>query len=417
MGTARRSTAATSAAPAIGFLPTLAIILSVLGAALCAVVLYIHHQISAGQGGYTSFCDLSSTLSCDVVLASSYATVLGIPVAGWALGAYLVTGALAVSLVKGRGEARARAAATLAAVTAAMLVVSIYFFVISTFVIRVACPLCLSLDAVNVALFGVAVAMVRLLHASTPPGWTPFRFWLPAAGVTAAVVLGLVILQMPRETATASVTVEEIRERDPRFYAWYISQPVVDLQLEEDERVSPDAVTLVEFSDFQCPACARAFVDLGPVLARAEGQVALVHRNFPLSSECNPQVKSEGHENACEAAAAYECAATQGKAEEYARMLFDNQSALDRPSLVGYAARLGLDQGEFERCLGSPAAAAKVAADIAVGAAAGVESTPTFFINGRRVPGSLRPEHFQYAFAIERAGQGAAAASRAGGAP
>lgn len=337
------------------------------------------------------------------MLASSYATVLGIPVAGWALAAYVVTGALAFSLAKGRGEARARAAATLAAVTGAMLVVSIYFFVISTFVIGVACPLCLSLDAVNLALFGVAVATVRMLHAATPPGWSPLRFWLPTTGLTAAVVVALVFLQMPRDTATAAVTVEEIRERDPRFYAWYISQPVVDLKIEEDEAAGPDVVTLVEFSDFECPACARAFADLAPVLARAEGKVALVHRNFPLSSECNPQIKSAGHAHACEAASAYECAAAQGKGKEYSRMLFENQSALDRPSLVGYAARLGLDQLEFERCLSSPAAAAKVAADIAVGAAAGVESTPTFFINGRRVPGGLRPEHFLYALAIERA--------------
>src|SRR5690606_9211674 len=293
----------------------------------------------------------------------------------------------------------------------------IYFFVVSTVAIGVACPLCLSLDAVNVALFGVAFAMMRMLRAPAPPGWTPARVWLPAGGVMAAALVARILLQAPRDTATAAVTVEEIRERDPRFYAWYISQPVVDLGIEPDEAADPDAVTLVEFSDFECPACARAFADLAPVLARAEGKVAVVHRNFPLSSRCNPQVKTEGHVHACEAAAAYECAASQGKAKEYARMLFENQSALDRPSLVGYAARLGLDQSEFERCLASPAAAAKVAADVAIGAKVGVESTPTFFINGRRVPGSLRPEHFQYAFAIERAQKTASAAARSGNEP
>ena len=170
MSTARRSTAAPSAAPETGSLPTVAIILAALGAALCAVVLYIHHQISGGQAGYTSFCDVSEHLSCDVVLASSYATVLGIPVGGWALGAYIAAAALAFSLGKARGEARVRAAATLAAFTAAMLVVSGYFFVISTFVIGVACPLCLSLDAVNLGLFGVAVAIARMLHASRSAG-------------------------------------------------------------------------------------------------------------------------------------------------------------------------------------------------------------------------------------------------------
>ena len=170
MSTARRSTAAPKAAPDIGILPTLAIVLAVLGAALSSVVLYIHHQLSNGQGGYTSFCDVSAHLSCDVVLASSYAKFLGIPVAGWALAAYIATGALAFSLRNARSEARARAAATFAAFTAAMLVISLYFFAISTFVIGVACPLCLSLDAVNIALFGAAVAIIRSLHVAAPPG-------------------------------------------------------------------------------------------------------------------------------------------------------------------------------------------------------------------------------------------------------
>lgn len=403
MSTARRSPAAPKAAPDIGFLPTLAIVLAALGAALSVVVLYIHHQLSSGQGGYTSFCDVSAHLSCDVVLASSYAKVLGVPVAGWALAAYLAAGALAFSLRQTRSEARARAAATLAAFTGAMLVVSLYFFAISTFVIGVACPLCLSLDAVNLALFAVAVAIVRSLHVAAPPGFTPTRFWIPTAGAIAVLVVVLTVIQMPRSGGSQIVSVEEIRERDPRFYAWYISQPVIDLQLDEKDRTSGDQIVLVEFSDFECPACGRAFLDLTPILDAARVPVRLVHRNFPLSSGCNPQVKQEGHPHACQAAVAYECAAAQGKAKEYYRTLFQNQSALDTPSLVGYAARLGLDQGEFERCLTSPAAAAKVAADVAAGAAVGVESTPTFFINGRKVPGSLRPEHFQYAFAIERA--------------
>jgi protein-disulfide isomerase len=304
-----------------------------------------------------------------------------------------------------------RAAATLAAFTAAMLVVSVYFFVVSAFVIGVACPLCLSLDAVNVALFGVAVAIARLLHASAPPGWSPMRFWLPSAALTVGLVVALVVLQVPRDTPGAALTVDEIRQADPRFYAWYVSQPVVDLDVEEAG--SPDeVVTLVEFSDFECPACARAYVDLGRVLA-GEDRVRLVHRNFPLNSDCNPQVSMQGHPHACQAATAYECAASQGKGKEYSGMLFQNQSALDTPSLVGYAARLGLDQGEFERCLASPAAAAKVAEDVAAGVAAGVESTPTFFINGRRVAGSLRPEHFQYALAIERARRTPPAGARA----
>jgi protein-disulfide isomerase/uncharacterized membrane protein len=404
MGTARRSPAATPAAPEIGSLPTVALILSILGAALCAVVLYIHHQLSSGQGAYTSFCDVSAHVSCDVVLASTYANVLGVPVGGWALAAYAVVAALALSLRGGRGEARVRSAATLVAFTAAMLVISLYFLIISSFVIGVACPLCLSLDAVNLALFGVSLAIVRLLRASAPPGWSPLRFWLPTAGATAVILAGLVFLQLPRETATAGMTVDQIRDKDPRFYAWYISQPVVDVPVDDKSASNdPNQVTMVEFSDFECPACGQAFVDLNQLTARGDVSFRLVHRNFPLNMDCNPEVKQQGHPHACQAAVAYECASAQGKADEYYRTLFQNQGALDTPSLIGYAARLGLDQGEFERCLSSPAAAAKVAADVAAGAKAGVQSTPTFFINGRRIPGTLSPERFEYAMAIERA--------------
>src|SRR5262249_40062176 len=157
-------------------------------------------------------------------LASSYAKVLAVPVAGWALGAYVVAAALAFSLRKARGEARARGAATLVAFTAAMLVISLYFFVISSFVIGVACPLCLSLDAVNIGLLAVSVAIARLLRASAPPGWSPLKFWLPTAAITVLVLAALVVLQMPRETATAAMTEAEILDKDPKFYAWYIAQ-------------------------------------------------------------------------------------------------------------------------------------------------------------------------------------------------
>src|SRR5262249_40361372 len=110
------------------------------------------------------------------------------------------------------------------------------------------------------------------------------------------------------------------------------------------------------------------------------------------------------HEHACLAAAAAECAGAQGKFWPYERLLFQHQDSLDQPSLLGFAARLSLDQAEFERCLTSPAAAAAVAEDVAAGPAAGVTSTPTFFINGRRVAGSLQDaDQSAYSFAIERA--------------
>jgi protein-disulfide isomerase/uncharacterized membrane protein len=406
MGPARRTASLAPAAPRIGSLPTLAVILSALGAALGAVVLFIHHQIAASQGAYTSFCDISAEVSCDVVLGSTYAHFLGLPVAGWGALSFLAAGAIALALAGTRGDARLRVAVTLVAVCTGILAVSLYFLAIAVFAIGVACPLCLSIDAAAIALFATSIAIVRALKPAAPPDWPPARL---IAGFGAAIVLvvaAIALVQWPRDPGSGNLTVAEVRERDPRFYAFYVSQPVVDsLPTEGGQTLGPPSapITVVEFTDFECPYCARAYQDLKQALGSGLPDVRVVVRNFPLNSDCNPQMRTQVHARACQAAVASECAGAQGKFGEYEAILFAHQDALDTPSLVGYAARLGLDQTEFERCLSSPAAAAAVAEDVAAGAAAGVASTPTFFINGRRIAGGFqRPEHYRYAVAIER---------------
>ena len=368
----------------------------------------IHHRLAASQSEYTSFCDISAHLSCDAVLGSSYAKVGGVPVAAWAIAAYVALGALALALSSARGDARLRVASGFAALSGSVLAVSLYFLFISTFVIGVACPLCLGLDVVNAAIFIVAVRVVRTLRGAAPSGWPPLRGFAATGGATAALIAGLAVLQFPHtSTASAGLTVDQVRENDPKFYAWYISQPIVDAsQLAGRHAEGPESapITVIEFSDFECPHCGHAFVDLTGALQTAGKEVRLLYRHFPLNSDCNPQIHTRLHENACLAAVAAECAGAQGKFWPYERLLFQHQDALDQPSLLGFAARLSLDQAEFERCLTSPAAAAAVAEDVAAGAAAGVTSTPTFFINGRRVAGSLQDsEQYTYAFAIERA--------------
>src|SRR5581483_1528412 len=406
MTTARRTASLAPAAPRIGSLPTLAVILSVVGAALGALVLFIHHRMAASQGAYTSFCDISERMSCDVVLGSSYATLLGVPVAGWGMLAFLAAGAIALALAGTRGDARLRVAMMLAGVSAAILAVAIYFFAVSSFAIGVACPLCLSLDAVAISLFATSVAIVRALRPTAPAGWPSTRVLLGFGGAIAAGVVAIAAIQRPQAAESGDVSVADVRERDPRFYAFYVSQPVVEnVTAEGGYPIGPaDApVTVVEFTDFECPYCARAYQDLKRALGSDHSAARVVVRNFPLNSDCNPQIQTHVHSRACQAAVAGECAGAQGKFREYQNILFEHQDALDTPSLIGYAARLGLDQTEFERCLSSPAAAAAVAEDVAAGAAFGVTSTPTFFINGRRISGGFqRPEHYQYAVAIER---------------
>ena len=383
----------------------MAVILSGLGAALGAVILFIHQRMAASQGAYTSFCDVSAKVSCDVVLGSVYANVLGLPVALWGVLACLAAGVLAWTIARSTGTARLNAAAALVALAAVMLAISLWFLSLSASVIRVACPLCLSLDAIVLLLFVASVAILRGLRSSAPAGWPSWGYVGAVAAAALASVAGLAGLQVGARASGGPLTIAEVRERDPRFYAFYVSQEVVDsVPTDGGQSIGrPDApVTIVEFTDFECPYCARAYQDLKSALGDAP-DVRVVVRNFPLNAKCNPQLQAEVHANACKAAVAAACAAAQGKFEQFQGLLFENQSNLDPAALGGYAGRAGLDGAEFARCLESPAASAAVAADVAAGAASGVTSTPTFFINGRRIPGGFQSaDQYRYALAIER---------------
>ncbi len=143
----------------------------------------------------------------------------------------------------------------------------------------------------------------------------------------------------------------------------------------DDDPARGDAnapVTIVEFTDFQCPSCAAMQPILDEVLKSYGNKVRFVVRDFPLLA----------HANARKAAEAANAANAQGKFFEYALLLFKHQNALDVPSLKKYASDLGLNRTLFDAALDSGKYAAEVRHDIDDGEKYGVDSTPTIFING-----------------------------------
>ncbi len=144
-------------------------------------------------------------------------------------------------------------------------------------------------------------------------------------------------------------------------------------------------VTIVEFSDFQCPYCAAAVPTLDQVMSAYPDKVRLVYRSFPL-----PQ-----HANAYKAAEAGLCADEQGQFWPMHDWMFAHQSQLALTDLKQEAMALGLDSAQFDSCLDSGKYAARVEADLKAGEAAGVSATPTFFINGRELLGAQPFEAFK----------------------
>ncbi len=144
-------------------------------------------------------------------------------------------------------------------------------------------------------------------------------------------------------------------------------------------------ITIVEFSDFQCPYCVRAEQTVKDLLAAYPDKVRLFYRDYPLPF----------HGDAQKAAEAAHCAQDQGKYWEMHDKLFANQQKLAVSDLKGYARELGLDAGRFDRCLESGEKAKVVEGHKKAGEDAGVSGTPAFFINGRPLSGAQPLESFK----------------------
>jgi protein-disulfide isomerase len=148
----------------------------------------------------------------------------------------------------------------------------------------------------------------------------------------------------------------------------------------------PDApVTIVEFSDFQCPHCRTVQATLKTLRRQYAGKVRLVHRDFPV-----PQL----HPGAVAAAEAARCAGEQGQFWPYQDALYANPAKHAEANLVRYAEDLGLDSTRFEECVRQRRYASAVARGVTDGRNVGVTGTPTFFVNGIPLIGARPASEF-----------------------
>jgi protein-disulfide isomerase len=165
-----------------------------------------------------------------------------------------------------------------------------------------------------------------------------------------------------------------------------LEPPRFEIPGEGHSRGPEDApVTLVEFSDYQCPFCKNAEPIVAQVLERYPTQVRFVFRHFPLDN-IHPQARA--------AAEAALCAGEQGKFWEYHEVLFQQAPKLGPGDLGRYATRLQLDRPAFDACLAEKRQAAKVEADVAAGEKIGVSGTPAFYANGLPITNARGLEQF-----------------------
>ena len=194
-------------------------------------------------------------------------------------------------------------------------------------------------------------------------------------------------LEEQQRTTAYRALVEELRKAGPRI-EMVLDAPRYEVEPAPDDPAlgAPTApVTVIEFSDFQCPFCQRVMPTLKRLHDAYGDRVRIVWKDFPLTSI---------HPEAFKAAEAGQCAREQGKFWEYHDRLFANQQALQPEFLKKYAVELGLDAAKFNACLDTAKYAERVQEQMGVGNALGVSSTPSVFINGRLVSGAHPYETF-----------------------
>ncbi len=188
-------------------------------------------------------------------------------------------------------------------------------------------------------------------------------------------------LQDQQTDAARSALIGELRKSGPAVRVLF-EPPRHEIAVTADDPAIGSAsapVTLVEFSDFQCPFCQRVAPTLKQVKDTYGDKVRVVWKDFPLT-QIHPQAFKAGE--------AAHCAADQGKFWEYHDRLFANQQALQPNDLKKYAADLGLDAAAFGTCLDTSKHGERVRDGVAEGSRLGVNSTPTIYINGRVLSGA-----------------------------
>jgi uncharacterized membrane protein/protein-disulfide isomerase len=403
-----------------------------LGLVASSLSAYVHYRLLRDPG-YTSFCDINTTWNCETVYESRFGAFRGVPVAVagviWFVGATMLalaslpaasrrlpSGASKTGKKKTAVPAPPRFAEYAPLYLFAWSVVGLSFVLYlgyaSFFVLKTVCVLCLATYVSVIGVFILSGSGSDLSMRSLPGrAARDLRALLtsPLALVAVLFFVGFAatsIAFFPRQpesggeqpqAASAAAPLALTPAQQAEFEKFYVGQPRVPLPVATDGAT----VVIVKFNDYMCPPCKQTYLEYKPILARWQstrpGLVKLVVKDYPLDPACNANTPQGQHLGSCEAAVAVRLAREHGRAEEMEEWLFQNQGTMSRAAARQGARDIGRVANFEERF---PSVVELVKGDIALGAQVGVKGTPTFFINGVKIPG-LRAEFFNAAIEYE----------------
>jgi protein-disulfide isomerase/uncharacterized membrane protein len=388
------------------------IVASLLGLAVTAYATYVHVNLLRTPG-FIAFCDINDTFSCTSAYLSSYGSFAGLPVAllgacWFALSLFLLVSAKASGVPNDD-----HVPGYLFALSVPALAFALYLGYAAFFVLKTVCVLCV-LTYISIAVIFAVSGMTTKFSLTTLPARLGRD--LKALVATPAALIAAVLFVagaasalafFPRESGAAAAAA------NPEAAAAAVSAPIgateqdqLEKYLSEAPRAmipidSPAPVVIVKFNDYQCPPCRQTFDMYKPLKAKwdkeAPGKVKFVTKDFPLETECNASIKGGVHQLACEAAAAVRMARANGKADALEDWIFANQQGLTLDGLKKAVLDIG-GVKNFDQQY--PTVLTDVRGDTALGGLLGVNQTPTFYLNGVKLP-PLQPEYLNAAIAIE----------------
>jgi protein-disulfide isomerase/uncharacterized membrane protein len=371
---------------------------------LLSIYLLIQHtRLKVGIQEGSSFCSLGRFADCDVVNASQYSELAGVPVA--ALGALFYGFLLALGLLAGPKDKGFSAIqrVVLAFSTLGMAIDIFFFMSVQIFLLRSLCLLCTATFVIGLFhLYWVVRTNSRREESfwgsyrrQVRTGTWPKKNLVPFGRLAAIAICFLLFVGLLAVTPTYvkrnSAVYTAVDDSIEKFFLEWKQKPVRRMEVRDHNGTfgNPRAkVQIVAFSDFECPHCRKAAFTLHTLLHPLKDRVHFVFKHFPLNAACNPMLQYQMHAHACKLARLAVCANEKGKFWDFHDKVFlQVKEEVFQRNWEEVTKELGgtFSPEEITKCLVTSKSQAAVAEDVTLGITTKIQGTPSIFINGKLV--------------------------------
>ncbi len=376
---------------------TALVFLALAGFAASLYLAVSHYSILSGQRTGASFCSVSEVVDCDAVAASPYSEIHQIPWASFGALVYLLL--ISFGLLGLAFEPLSAFALRFTFLISLLCVLfDAYLAFIGFAVLKLICIVCIFTYLVNLGILVLSkVALGEGVRGILGGAWRSLPFLDASLGeqrhmarLFHSLILVILIFGMAGIIGTRHHFVGDKAQTVAKILESFAQQRPVAIALEGSPRLGPERakVTIVEFSDFQCPYCKEFASALKMVQKRYARDLALYFKHYPLDNLCNPYMQRPFHQEACKLAQMGVCAQERGIFWEMDEVLF-NSGKHGEDSLKKALSARGVALEEMSSCSVQQQTRDRVVQDIQEGRRAGVKATPTIFINGYRLEGAL----------------------------